>query len=79
MTPEERKEALDIFSSAVLVANKFGPLIIEETDGYTPVTTTTAAILLAGFCNQAGMSLHDTVDLLMSAYKSATELTQGEP
>lgn len=73
MTPEERQESIEIFEGAVLVANKFGPLLIQETEGDTPITTTAVAILLAGFCRQAEMSMHDTVALVMSAYKQTVE------
>jgi len=71
VTPEEREEALEVFNSAIAVANKFGPLIIQETDGHIPVTTAAASLLMAGFCIQAEISMHNAVDMLMSAYKQA--------
>ena len=73
MTPEEKKEALEIFFSASAVANKFGPMIIEETDGDIRVTVSAASLLMAGFCVQADLSLHSAVEILMASYKEAKE------
>ena len=78
MTPEEMEQIKDIYFKSIDVANKIGPLLIEETDGDIPVTTTTTAILLAGFCIDAGISMHDSVDLLISSYKQALEFKEDE-
>ena len=73
MTPEEKNELVEVANAAITVANKFGPLVIEETDGDIPTTLSAAALLLAGFCVQANMPMHDSVGLFMSAYKQAKE------
>lgn len=72
MTPEE-KEALEVFSNAAAVANKFGPMIIKETDGDIQVTITAASLLMAGFCVQADISMHSSIEALMASYKEAKE------
>lgn len=77
MSPEE-KIMLDIYHDSIDVANKFGPLIIEETDGFIPVTTTATALMLANFCIRSEISLHDAVDLLMSSYKQTLALQEEE-
>lgn len=78
MTPEQKEAMMEIYFSAVEAANKIGPFLIEETEGDVPITTTAAAILLAGFCIQAKISMHDAVDILMSAYKQALLLQEDE-
>ena len=78
MTPEESDAMKEIYFNAVDVANTVGPLLIEQTRGDVPISTTAAAVLLAGFCIQAKISLHDAVDLLMSAYKQAMEFEKDK-
>lgn len=72
MSPKE-KTNMQIFDDAIDAANKIGPRTIEETRGDIQVTTTASAFIYAGFCTQAGISLHDSIDLLMSSYKYLTE------
>ena len=73
MTPEEKVLATKTLNQAIGVANKFGPLIIQETDGDIPVTTMASSLLMAGFCVKADVPMFDAVNLLMSAYKQAKE------
>lgn len=72
MTPEEESD-LHTFENAVDVANKIGPRMIEETGGHIQTTTTSAAFIYATFCIQAGVSMHESINLLMSTYKYLTE------
>jgi hypothetical protein len=65
VTPEQREYAVEIFDKSVVIANEFGPLIIDKSDGRAPLATTTAAILLSHFCIRANIS--------MSAYKNILE------
>jgi hypothetical protein len=78
VTPEETEAMKEIYFNAVDVANTVGPLLIEQTQGDVPISTAAAAVLLAGFCIQAKISLHDAVDLLMSAYKQAVEFEKDK-
>jgi len=78
VSPEQIEAMKEIYFNAADAANKIGPLLIEETGGDVPITTTATAILLAGFCIQANISLHDSVDLLMSSYKQALEFQKDE-
>lgn len=78
MTPEETDAMKEIYFNAIDVANTIGPLLIAETQGDVPISTTAAAVLLAGFCIQANVSMHDAVDLLMSAYKQALEFEKDK-
>ena len=73
MTPEQTEAMKEIYFNAIDAVNTVGPLLVAETRGDIPITTTAAAILLAGFCIQANISMHDAVDLLMSAYKQGLE------
>jgi len=73
VTPNEKKIATNVLNSAITVANKYGPKIIVETGGSIPVSTMAAALLMAGFCVNGGVSMFDAVNILMSAYKNAEE------
>jgi hypothetical protein len=70
MTPEEeRKEGVETLYRAVHIANKFGPLIIEDSDGKGGTAATTAAIMLSTFTCAMGMTLHDAMGLFMAVHK----------
>jgi len=70
MTPEEeRKEGVETLYRAVHIANKFGPLIVEDADGKGATSATAAAIMLSTFTCAMGMTLHDAMGLFMSVHK----------
>lgn len=77
MTPEEKLMS-HIYEESIRVANKIGPLIVEETQGRIPVIATSTAFLFANFCIKANISLHDSIDLLMSTYKETLALMEEE-
>jgi hypothetical protein len=78
MTEEERKEAEEILYRSVHIANKFGPLILDDADNIGGTAATSAAILLSSFCAAMGMSLHDTMGLLMSVHKQTMAMEREE-
>jgi alpha-L-fucosidase len=78
MTDEERKEAEEILYRSVQIANKFGPLILDEADNSGGTAATSAAIMLSSFCDAMGMSLHDTMGLLMSVHKQTIAMEREE-
>jgi hypothetical protein len=69
MTEEERKKAEEILYRSIQIANKFGPLILDDADNLGGTAATSAAILLSSFSSAMGMTLHDTMGLLMSVHK----------
>ena len=77
LTPEERQKSLDVLKKAVVIANNHGQQILDESDSVASVAATSAAIMMSTFCSAAGMSLHDTMGLLMSVHKH-TELMVKE-
>lgn len=74
MTPEEVVEARKVFTMAVKISNKYGPLILEEVDNDGGTAVTSAAIMLSAFCSAMGMTLHDAMGLLMSVHKQTSNL-----
>ena len=78
MTEEERKEAEEILYRSVKIANKFGPLILDDADNIGGTAATSAAILMSSFCDAMGMSLHDTMGLLMSVHKQTIAMEREE-
>ena len=78
MTDEERKEAEEILYRSVQIANKFGPLILDEADNSGGTAATSAAIMLSSFCSAMGMSLHDTLALLHSVHKQTMAMEREE-
>ena len=78
VTPEEREVALDILARSVQIANKYGPLILEESDNFGGVAITSSAIIMVQYCSRMGMSLHDTVDYLMTVHKQTMALEREE-
>lgn len=77
MTPEERAASMEVLKKSIVMANKYGQQMLEEADNKTAVCTTAAAIMLSTFCSAGGLTLHDTVALLMSVHKQ-TELMMKE-
>jgi hypothetical protein len=69
MTDDERKEAEEILYRSVKIANKFGPLILDDADNMGGTAATSAAIMLSSFCSAMGMSLYDALALLHSVHK----------
>ena len=69
MTDDERKEGMEILYRSVHIANKFGPLILDDADNIGGTAATSAAILMSSYCAAMGMTLHDTMELLMSVHK----------
>ena len=78
MTEEERKEARQIIFRSVQIANKFGPLILDDADNIGGTAATSAAILLSSFCAAMGMTLHDAMGLLMSVHKQTIAMEREE-
>jgi hypothetical protein len=76
MTPEEKRESLDVLRKAVVIANRHGQQILDESDSVASVAATSAAIMMSTFCSAAGMSLHDTIGLIMSIHKHTIHITQ---
>lgn len=69
MTEEEQKEAREILYRAVQIANKFGPVILDDADNIGGTAATSAAIMLSSFASAMGMTMHDAVGLFMSVHK----------
>jgi hypothetical protein len=78
MTEEERKEAEEILFRSVQIANKFGPLILDDADNMGGTAATSAAIMLSSFCSAMGMSLHDALALLHSVHKQTMAMEREE-
>lgn len=74
MTPEERDRSTDILIDAIRISNKFGPLILDDADNIGGTAATTVAIMMSQYCAAMGMSLHDTVGLLMAVHKQTMAL-----
>lgn len=76
MTPEERRESLDVLKKAVVIANNHGQQILDESDNIAAVAATSAAIMMSTFCSAAGMSLHETMGLIMSVHKHTEHMVR---
>ena len=74
---KQNEETSLIWDRAVELSNVYGPLIIDEVDGFAAEATTTAAVLLSSFCISANISMHSAVDLLMSSYKAILDLEKN--
>jgi len=61
--------AFAAFKHATTVANKYGPIIIDESDNYGSVAVTSASLMLVAFARAMDMSIHDCVSLVMQMYK----------
>ena len=78
MTEEERKQCLDVLSDSAKIANKYGPKIIEDSDGLGSVAVTSAAILMSSYAMSMGMTLHDAISLLMLVHKQTMVMEREE-
>jgi len=78
MTEEERKEGIEILNHSIRIANKFGPLILDDADNSGGTAATAAAIMMSSICSAMGMTLHDTMDLLMSVHKQTMDLEREQ-
>lgn len=68
MTPEEDWSAA-ILVDAIRISNKYGPLILDDADNIGGTAATSVAIMMSQYCAAMGMTLHDTVGLLMAVHK----------
>jgi hypothetical protein len=71
---DTKEEIDDMWEMSVELSNIYGPQIVEKVDGRGLHAATTAAILLSSFCISCNISMHSTVDILMSAYKGVLNL-----
>jgi hypothetical protein len=78
MTDDERKEAEEILYRSVKIANKFGPLILDDADNMGGTAATAAAIMLSSFSSAMGMTLHDTMGFFMSVHKQTMAMEREE-
>jgi hypothetical protein len=78
MTPEEKDRSTDILVDAIRISNKFGPLILDDADNIGGTAATSVAIMFSQYCAAMGMSLHDTVSLLMAVHKQTMVLEREE-
>jgi hypothetical protein len=78
MTDDEYKEGMEILQRSVHIANKFGPLILDDADNMGGTAATSAAIMLSSFSSAMGMSLHDTLALLHSVHKQTMAMEREE-
>lgn len=78
MTPEEREVALDILTRSVQLANKYGPLILDDADNFGQVAVTSSAIIFVQYCLKLEMSLHDTVGYLMTVHRQTIALEKQD-
>lgn len=74
MTPEERDRNAELLVDAIRISNKFGPLILDDANNIGGTAATSAAIMMSQYCAAMGMSLHDTVSLLMAVHKQTMVL-----
>ena len=61
--------AFAVFKHATTVANKYGPIIIDESNNHGTVAITSASLMLVAFARAMDMSIHDCVSLVMQMYK----------
>ena len=78
MTEEEQKEAQEILYRSIRIANKFGPLIIDDSGKSGVTSATSVAIMLSSFTSAMGMSLHDAMGLFMSVHKQTIAMEREE-
>lgn len=78
MTPEERDHSAEILIDAIRISNKFGPLILDDADNIGGTAATSVAIMMSQYCAAMGMSLHDTVSLLMAVHKQTMAMESEE-
>jgi hypothetical protein len=79
MTPEEEhKEGMETLYRAVQIANKFGPLIVEDADKLGGTAATAAAIMLSTFTCAMGMTLHEAMGLFMAVHKQTMAMERED-
>jgi replicative DNA helicase len=69
MTPDEHDKNTEMLIRAIEISNKFGPLILDDADNIGGTAATSVAIMMSQYCGAMGMSMHDTVGLLMAVHK----------
>jgi hypothetical protein len=74
MSPEDRKITTDHLQGAGALANKFGPIILIESESNPAISITCAAILLSTFCAAAEMTLHDSMGIFMEVHKQTMRM-----
>ena len=77
MSPKDRQESIEKLVEGGILANKFGPLIIEESKDEPAVSVICAAILFSTFCAAAEMTLHDAMGIFMEVHKQTARMAEG--
>jgi hypothetical protein len=78
MTQEESREGMETLYRAVQIANKFGPLIVDDADHTGGTAAVAAAIMLSTFTCAMGMTLHDAMGLFMSVHKQTMAMERED-
>jgi len=74
MTKEERQDSLEILVRAIEIANKFGPVILDDADNVGGTAATSVAIMYSQYTAAMGMTLHDAISLFMAVHKQTMAL-----
>jgi hypothetical protein len=78
MTPDEHDKNTEMLIRAIEISNKFGPLILDDADNIGGTAATSVAIMMSQYCDAMGMSMHDTVGLLMAVHKQTMAMEREE-
>lgn len=78
MNDEQIREELEILVRAIEIANKFGPLILNDAEHIGGTAATSVAIMFSQYSAAMGMSLHDAISLFMAVHKQTMAMKHGK-
>lgn len=76
-TDEERKDALRMLKGATEVAQKYGPMIQDDTEGPRQAITA-LAIMLASMGVACGVSMHTLMGVVMEVYRKTADVAEDD-
>lgn len=73
----EKDEAMRMLKGASMIAQKYGPLIHDESEGPRQAITA-MAIMLCSLSIACGVSMHNLMSVVMEVYKKTHEVANLE-
>ena len=74
---EEREDAMRMLQGASLLAQKYGPMIHDESEGPRQAITA-MAIMMTSLSLACGVSMHNLMGVVMEVYRKTHEIANPE-
>ena len=74
MTPEETRKAKQVLFDGAELANKIGPMLLDEAGGKGMTAVVSSAIIFSTLASSMNMTLHEAMEFFMTIHKQTIAL-----